>query len=221
MASRPCCSCPKQGEKASNLNLRKPSWKKSNMIWMQNVYRRALISNASFSNNKLKWCGQYKNNNSSSSRNSWHHSNWSWGSNRQTKALMSLFSKYSKIHQYYWYNCRLFLTVQLLSLRYRWTPKYLPSTCPWGNRFDVDHAMSYMKGGFVHRNVHFLMSEFLTRLQRDTLTRKLTRLSRAMRTRITDTTTSELFKSSMAPSALSCSHHMVETVKKPSDFLQN
>jgi hypothetical protein len=38
-----------------------------------------------------------------------------------------------------------------LSLRYRWTPKYLPSTCPCGKRFDVDHAMSCMKGGFVHR----------------------------------------------------------------------
>ena len=75
----------------------------------------------------------------------------------------------------------------------------------------------FVKGG----NVHFLMSGFLTRLQRDTLTRKLTGLSRAMRTRISDTTTSELLKSSMAPSALSCSHHMVETVEKPSDFLPN
>ena len=37
------------------------------------------------------------------------------------------------------------------SLRYRWTPKYLPSTCPCGKRFDVDHAMSCMKFGFVHR----------------------------------------------------------------------
>ncbi|CAH3041026.1 unnamed protein product [Porites evermanni] len=37
------------------------------------------------------------------------------------------------------------------SLRYRWTPKYLPSTCPCGKRFDVDHAMSCVKGGFVHR----------------------------------------------------------------------
>ena len=69
--------------------------------------------------------------------------------------------------------------------------------------------------------MHFSMSGFLTRLQRDTLTRKLTGLSRAMRTRVSDTTTSELLKSSMAPSALSCSHHMVETVEKPSDFLQN
>ena len=29
--------------------------------------------------------------------------------------------------------------------------KYLPSTCPCGKRFDVDHAMTRMKGGFVHR----------------------------------------------------------------------
>ena len=37
------------------------------------------------------------------------------------------------------------------SLRYCWTLKYLPSKSPCGKRFDVDHAMSYMKGGFVHR----------------------------------------------------------------------
>ena len=37
-----------------------------------------------------------------------------------------------------------------LSLRYRWTPKYLPSMCPCGKRFDVDHAMSCMKGWFVY-----------------------------------------------------------------------
>ena len=168
----------------------------------------------------------------------------------------------------------------VLSLRYRWTRKYLPSTFPCGKRFDVDHAMSCMKGGFVHRrhddvrdlfasllkdvchdaevgpdlqpltgevlvssanssdearldvsacgfwqreNVHFLMLGFLTRLKRITLTRNLTRLSRAMRTRKSDTTTSELLKSSRAPSALSCScsHHMVETAEKPSDFLGN
>ena len=33
-----------------------------------------------------------------------------------------------------------------LSLRYRWTPKHLPSTCPCGKRFDVDLAVSCMKG---------------------------------------------------------------------------
>ena len=38
-----------------------------------------------------------------------------------------------------------------LSLRYRWIPKYLPSLCPCGKKYDVDHAMSCMKGGFVHR----------------------------------------------------------------------
>lgn len=38
-----------------------------------------------------------------------------------------------------------------LSFRYHWTPKCLPSTCPCGKRIDVDHAMSCMKSGFVHR----------------------------------------------------------------------
>ena len=32
------------------------------------------------------------------------------------------------------------------SLQYHWTPKYLPSTCPGGKIFDVDHAVSCMKG---------------------------------------------------------------------------
>lgn len=31
------------------------------------------------------------------------------------------------------------------------TSEHLPSTCPCGKRFDVDHAMSRMKGGFVHK----------------------------------------------------------------------
>ena len=53
------------------------------------------------------------------------------------------------------------------------------------------------------------------------LNQKLDTVSRAMRTRKSDTTTSELSKSSMAPSALLCSHHMVETVEKPSDFSPN
>ena len=46
------------------------------------------------------------------------------------------------------------------------------------------------------------------------LTKNLTRLSRAMRTR--KTTTSELLKL-----IISCSHHMVEMVEKACDFLPN
>ena len=38
-----------------------------------------------------------------------------------------------------------------LSLRYHWTPKYPPKSCPCGKRFDVDHAMSCLKGSLVHR----------------------------------------------------------------------
>lgn len=40
-----------------------------------------------------------------------------------------------------------------LSLRYHWTQKYLPSVCPRDKRFDVDHAMSCMKSGFVHKGM--------------------------------------------------------------------
>ena len=52
-----------------------------------------------------------------------------------------------------------------LSLRYRWTPKYLPSKCPCGKRFDVDHAMSCMKGGFVHRRHDEVRDLFASLLQ--------------------------------------------------------
>ena len=57
-----------------------------------------------------------------------------------------------------------------LNLRYRLTPKYLPSTYSCGKRFDVDHAMSCMKGSFVHRrqNVRDLCATLLNqRSQRD------------------------------------------------------
>ena len=52
-----------------------------------------------------------------------------------------------------------------LSLRYRWTRKYLPSTCPCGKRFDVDHAMTCMKGGFVHRRHGDERDEFASLLK--------------------------------------------------------
>ena len=37
-----------------------------------------------------------------------------------------------------------------LSLRYRWQMKYLPSSCPCGKTFTIHHAMSCLKGGFIH-----------------------------------------------------------------------
>ena len=42
-----------------------------------------------------------------------------------------------------------------------------------------------------------------------------------MRTRKSDTTTSESLKSSMTSSALSCSHHMAEMAEKPGDISVN
>jgi hypothetical protein len=36
-------------------------------------------------------------------------------------------------------------------LRYRWQLKRLPSFCACGKSFTVDHALSCLKGGFIHR----------------------------------------------------------------------
>lgn len=52
-----------------------------------------------------------------------------------------------------------------ISLRYRWAPKYLPSMCPCGRRFDIDHAMSCMKGGFIHRRHDDVRDLFATLLK--------------------------------------------------------
>ena len=38
-----------------------------------------------------------------------------------------------------------------LALRYRWPLSRLPQYCACGKNFDMDHAMSCMKGGYVHR----------------------------------------------------------------------
>ena len=34
---------------------------------------------------------------------------------------------------------------------YKWSPKYIHSTCVGGKRFEVDHALLCQKGGFIHR----------------------------------------------------------------------
>ena len=58
------------------------------------------------------------------------------------------------------------ISINALSLRYRWTPKYLPSLCPCGKRFDVNHAMSCMKGGFIYRR-HDDVRDMLANLLKD------------------------------------------------------
>ena len=51
--------------------------------------------------------------------------------------------------EYFTLNKREFFDA--LALRYRWVIKRLPSTCPCGKQFNVDHAMSCFKGGFIHQ----------------------------------------------------------------------
>ena len=38
-----------------------------------------------------------------------------------------------------------------ISLRYRWQLRRLPLNCVCGKRFEMDHAMSCMTGGYIHR----------------------------------------------------------------------
>ena len=53
-----------------------------------------------------------------------------------------------------------------LSLLYRWQMKYLPSNCPCGNKFTIDHAMSCLKGGFIHQR-HDEIRDFLAQATSD------------------------------------------------------
>ena len=39
-----------------------------------------------------------------------------------------------------------------IRMRYRWPLKFIPTTCACGKRFSVDHALSCLKGGFVHQH---------------------------------------------------------------------
>lgn len=47
-----------------------------------------------------------------------------------------------------------------VSIRYRWQPKYLPTICECGKSFSVDHALSCMKGGFIHARHDDLRNTF-------------------------------------------------------------
>mgnify|MGYP001794947152 CR=1 FL=1 len=53
----------------------------------------------------------------------------------------------------------------MISLQYQWTPKYLPSVCPCGKLYDVDHAMLCVKGGFLHRRHDNVRDLFATLLK--------------------------------------------------------
>ena len=60
--------------------------------------------------------------------------------------------------------------VDALCLRYRWTPKYLPINCACGLRFDVDHALSCPKGGFIHQRhdeMRNLLASLLSQVHTD------------------------------------------------------
>ena len=57
--------------------------------------------------------------------------------------------------------------VDAISIRYRWSLKRLPSQCPCGKGFSVDHAMSCAKGGFIIQR-HDRIRDLFTNLANET-----------------------------------------------------
>ena len=60
-----------------------------------------------------------------------------------------------------------------LSLRYDWPITDIPSTCPCGEPFTIDHAMICMRGGFViqrHNELRDLEAELLNMVCKDVVT---------------------------------------------------
>ena len=53
-----------------------------------------------------------------------------------------------------------------IALRYRWNLKYLPSICGCGKTFTVDHDISCLKSGFIHRR-HNEIRDLFARLLDD------------------------------------------------------
>lgn len=57
-----------------------------------------------------------------------------------------------------------------VSLRYRWSIKYLPTSCVCGAKFDIDHAMTCKKGGFIscrHNEIRDILAKQLDEVCRD------------------------------------------------------
>ena len=58
-----------------------------------------------------------------------------------------------------------------INLRYSWVTSKLPTTCPCGRRFDVQHSMICTKRGFItfrHDNLRHLKTKIPTRVWGDT-----------------------------------------------------
>ena len=52
-----------------------------------------------------------------------------------------------------------------LSIRYRWTPKRLPTNYARGKKFNIYHALTCMEGGFIHRRHDEVRNIFAEMLQ--------------------------------------------------------
>ena len=57
-----------------------------------------------------------------------------------------------------------------IRMRYRWPLRYLPTICACGKQFSVDHAMSCLKGGFIHQrhdDIRDLFGQLATEVSHD------------------------------------------------------
>ena len=68
-----------------------------------------------------------------------------------------------------------------IAIRYRWSLRRLPSTFPCSKPFTLDHAISYLKGGFVHRRhneirdiIAKLLADVSTEVQTESILQPLT-----------------------------------------------
>jgi hypothetical protein len=82
----------------------------------------------------------------------------------QLKGASSWLNAIPTIHDNHSLNKREFHDA--LALRYCWRPKYLPSVCECGKPFSVDHALSCVKGGFVHQR-HDALRDALAKVIND------------------------------------------------------
>ena len=68
-----------------------------------------------------------------------------------------------------------------IRLRYGWENSHLPTSCPCGSKFDIQHSMSCKKGGFIyirHNDLRNLTANVMLEVCNDTeIEPKLTPLS--------------------------------------------
>ena len=86
----------------------------------------------------------------------------------QMKGSSSWLSALPLVNEHFHLNKREF--IDAVRMRYRWPLKRLPTLCPCGKQFDVDHALNCGKGGFVnqrHNRMRDLFASVMNEVHHD------------------------------------------------------